>query len=341
MSREVARILLPDGREHIVWPQPSDNPPLSPDNAVRPTFTTYEQGREWNIKAQEHTRDALSFTQEYAKRIVEPTRGNRIFLPGLADLHWGHNDVDYGEIDKAFDLIESTPDTYLVFGWNLLDAAIPAQFPDGVMWSGQTAQEQVYTFRDKIMKLWKMNKILGAIGDCSCHEGWMKRKTGWMIYRELFGETDIPLLLNGGYLDIQVGKENYRTAHFHKLKYWSVFNKTHGGDRAMDRLVDAEIVFTSHLHQSAVGQSERYNPPFSKDTAVVSTGTFKIHDKHARANYGTEGNLGGQGVMLWADRHQFQVVYDLKTGCEMMWDNIHATEKKKLDILRGEVASIG
>jgi hypothetical protein len=151
-----------------------------------------------------------------------------------------------------------------------------------------------------------------------CHEGWTKKNAGWQIYRELFGDTDIPLLENGGYLDIQVGQEVYRTAHFHKLKYWSSLNKTHGGLRALDRVANADIVFTSHNHFAAVDQQNRFNPPFDKQVAIVASGTAKLQDQWQRDHFGTEGEPGGQGIMLWKDRHQFQVIYDFRVGREMM-----------------------
>jgi hypothetical protein len=298
-------------------PYPVANPEII-SLIKRPTLTSYKDGLEWNKQAQEHADKALSFTQEYAKVHVEPREDNKIYIVNMSDIHWGHYDTDYDYVDKLFTTLEKSPNTYAVFGWNILDAAIPAKFPDGVMWSGQTAQEQVYTMNDKLKKLHSLNKILGAIGDSSCHEGWSKRATGWMIYRELFDGVDVPLLLNGGYLDVEVEDQNYRLALFHKIKYFSTFNKTHGGDRAMDRMVDAEVVFTSHLHQAAVGQSNRYNPPFKKETAVVSSGTCKLHDKWARGGMGTEGEPGGQGIMLWANEHKFNVIYDLQTGSELM-----------------------
>ncbi len=631
------RNLIIDGKgTQVKVPYPPLNSPVQ-SLIQRPTLTTYEDGLEWNKQAQKHSEGALNFTQEYAKVKVEPIDDNKIFVVNMSDLHWGHMDVDYDYVDKLFTTIEETPNTYCVFGWNILDAAIPAKFPDGVMWSGQNAQEQVYTFNDKLRKLHSLNKILGGIGDAHCHEGWCvdektefltkngwtnklfmgqeiltfnpfkekfeyqkildiyrknykdemyhiendnvdlfctpnhrflyqnliangvystklheikllksvkatriwqtaefedqndgnrrigdntikllawmitegalnknritiyqstkhefyserikrilhllpisfihrffksgfggalvngyitkpkkewikkwfpngnihriprqiftldsnkrmmflrellmgdgksdemvytskswelasdvqelaiktgvkstirkrkgmdiydvfmkepkgknggqfiylskakfnkemysgfiqcpstkngtvvirrngkvcitgnsKRATGWMVYRELFDGINVPLLLNGGYLDVGVNDENYRMALFHKIKYWSTFNKTHGGDRAMDRMVDAEIVFTSHLHQAAVGQSNRYNPPFKKETAVVSSGTCKLHDKWARGGMGIDGEPGGQGIILYADRHKFQTIYDLQVGSEIM-----------------------
>jgi len=298
-------------------PYPIPNSPIE-TLIKRPTITTYEEGLQWNKEAQEHTDKALSFTQEYAKVKTEPIGDNKILVVNMSDIHWGHMDTDYNYVDKLFTTIEETPNTYCVFGWNILDAAIPAKYPDGVMWSGQTAQEQVYTFNDKLKKLHSLNKILGGIGDASCHEGWSKRATGWMIYRELFDGVDVPLLLNGGYLDVGVSGEDYRMALFHRIKYFSTLNKLHGGERAMDRMADAEIVFTSHLHQAAVGQTNRYNPPFKKETAVVSSGTCKLHDKHARGYMGVDGEPGGQGIILYADKHSFQVIYDLNVGNEIM-----------------------
>ena len=55
-----------------------------------------------------------------------------------------------------------------------------------------------------------------------------------------------------------------------------------------------------------------------KDTAVVSSGTCKTHDKWARNNFGKDGEPIGQGIVLWGDRHTFEVVYDLQNGSELM-----------------------
>ena len=299
-------------------PFPVENPLILGDLIKRPQLTTFQDGLDWNKQAQEHVDKAVGLNQEYAKRIVEPKYGNKIMVVNLSDLHWGHMDVDYDLIDKWMKIVKETPDIYCTFGWNILDAAIPSQFPDGVMWSGQTAQEQVYTFKDKIMELEADNKILSAIGSGSCHEGWMKKRAGWQIYRELFGDTKVPLLLNGGYLDVQVGEQCYRTAHFHKIKYMSSLNKTHGGYRALDRMSNAEIVFTSHYHFAATGQSKRFNAPFSEDVAVIASGTAKVHDKWARDNMGMDGEAGGQAIILWADKHKFQTVFDLEIGMELM-----------------------
>lgn len=323
------------GTERVIYPRPLE---IS-SKIKRPEIKTYEEALEWNKLHQRHTEQAVSFTQEYAKVQVEPVAlSNRILLVNMADLHWGHLDVDYDFLDKNLSMIEYTPNVVGVLTWNILDAAIPAKFPDGVMWSGQTAQEQVYTFRDKLRKMYQKGKIIAAIGDASCHEGWSKKETGWMIYRELFEDIDIPLLLNGGYLDVTVGSETYRLGLFHRTRFWSALNKTHGGERMMDRISDAEIILTSHLHRAGVGRSTRYNPPFRRDTAVVSSGTSKLFDKHFRANTGEEGEPGFQGIMLWADRHNFEVVFDLENGRELMLDAIKDEEQKKIQKLREELA---
>ena len=316
--REIDRRLIIDGKgteERVLFP--IKNPLIDAGILKRPTITSYEDALAWNKQAQEHEESAMGFLQEYAHVKVEP-KGNKMWIVNFSDIHWGHKDVDYNHVDHMFNIVEQTPDTYITVGWNLLDAAIPAQFPDGVMWSSQTAQEQVYTFREKLKKLHGMNKILGGIGDASCHEGWTLKKTGWAIYKELFDGIDVPLLYNGGYMDVSVGEQTYRTAMFHKIKYWSQFNKTHGGDRAMDRIVDAEIVFTSHMHFAATGQSQRYSPPFSKDTAVVASGTCKLKDRWARAGMGVTGEPIGQGIILWGDKHVFNTTFNLDAGAELM-----------------------
>jgi len=299
-------------------PYPFANPEIRTGRVKRPTIRSYEEALEWNKQAQEYKDKSLGFTQPFAEVEVFPKDDNKILFMLLSDTHWGHYDTDYNEVDRLFKILEETPNAYAFFGWNLLDAAIPAQFPDGQMWSGQTAQEQTYTFRDKLRRLHKLNKILGGIGSSSCHEGWMKKKTGWMIYKELFEGIDVPLLDNGGYLNIKVGEQVYKTAHFHKIPYYSSLNKAHGGERAMDRLADVEIVTTSHYHTAVAQQSQRYNPPFEMQTAVLASGTCKLNDKWSRDNLGRDGEKPGQSLILWADKHKFQAIFDIDAAVELM-----------------------
>jgi hypothetical protein len=228
--------------------------------------------------------------------------------------------VDYDFLDKSLKTVENTPNMKAVFTWNLLDAAIPAQFPDGLLWNGMTAQNQVYTFKEKLKELYEKDKIVAAIGESQCHEGWVGKKAGWLIYRELFDGINVPLLLNGGILDVQVGGEVYRTGLFHKTRYWSTLNKTHGGERIMDRIADCEIAFTSHMHKAGVARGTRYNPPFRKATAIVAGGTSKLKDRWLRGHIGEEGEPGFQSVVLWADDHKMETIFQLDAASEMMKD---------------------
>lgn len=298
-------------------PYPVGNPPIFNEGIVRPTLKTFEEGLEWNKQFQEHWDKSNEFTQMFAEVRLEP-RGNKIGLIGIADTHWSNKGVDYERLDRDFKIIENTPDVYAVLCWNLLDNPIAAQFPDGLLRSGQSAQEAVYTFKDKLDRLYKLNKLVGAIGKAGCHENWTKKRAGWAIYRELFDGINIPLLPNGGYLDVLVKDERYKMAVFHKTPYWSTLNKTHGGERMMDRIANAEIVFTSHRHQAATGLSSRYNPPFSKDTSVLSLGTYLLNDEWALENYGKQGEKPGQGIMLWATDHTFENIYHIEKVPELM-----------------------
>lgn len=283
----------------------------------RPEITTYEEALDWNKTHQEHHQKE-SFLQEYARVKCNPEKTNRVLLVNVSDLHWGNDYVDYDFLDKNLSIIENTPDVKACFGWNLLDSAIPSQFPDGLMVNGQTAQEQVYSLHRKLVSLNEKGKLVAAIGDSRCHEGWLRKNAGWMVYRELFDGIDVPLLLNGGYLDLEVGEQVYRVGLFHKTRYWSTLNKGHGGERMMDRTSDSEIIFTAHMHKASTNQTQRYNYPFSKATAVVSSGTCKLKDEWLRSVLGEDGEPGFQGIMLWGDKHKFQTIFDLETGKELM-----------------------
>lgn len=334
MSKENVLIVDGKGTERVVYQSPQPEP--SP--IKRPETPTFQEAIDWNKLHQKHTEKGVSFTQEQATVIANPTAlSNRIHVVNVADLHFGHMDVDYDFLNRGLQTIEDTPNMFAVMTWNLLDASIPAKFPDGVMWNSMTAQEQVYSFREKLLSLHEKGKILGAIGDASCHEGWSKQATGWMIYRELFEGIDVPLLLNGGYLDVVCGEQKYRIGLFHKTRYWSSLNKGHGGERMMDRTADCDIVFTSHLHRAVVERTVRYNEPHQKNTAVISSGTCKLHDKFFRSNTGEDGEPGFQGVTLWADRNAMEGVFDIESAREGMIDAIKEEEAKKIQEVLAEI----
>jgi len=162
----------------------------------------------------------------------------------------------------------------------------------------------------------------------------MKKHAGWQIYRELFEDIDVPLLSNGAVVDVQVGSETYRIGLAHKLRYWSTLNETHGGLRMLDRIADADIAFTSHMHRGAISQTSRFNPPFRKEVGIVASGTCKLKDEWLRDRTGEEGKPGFQGVMLWGDRPNFQVVHDIDTGKELAVNALKGEEARKLQAVR-------
>jgi len=327
------------GTERIIYP-PIELP-RSP-GIVRPEPVTFDEALEWNKHYQEFQEKTLIFTQEYAQAKREPIgNSNKIDLVNVCDIHYGSMYVDYDFLKHCLETIEYTPNMYGIFTWNLLDAAIPGQFPDGLLWNGMTAQNQVYTFKEELKRLHSKGKIIAAIGEAACHEGWGTKKMGWMIYRELFeGMDDIPLLTNGGVLDIQVGGQVYRAGLFHKTRYWSTLNKTHGGERIMDRIADCELAFTSHMHKAGVARGTRYNPPFRKATAIVAGGSCKLKDRWLRGHIGEEGEPGFQSVTLWADSHGMEVVFDLDKARENMLDAIKEGDSAELERLREELRSL-
>lgn len=321
------------GAERVVYPDRRTPPP-----PARPEILTYKEALEWNIHSQE-VRERMGLPLvNFAETRFDPVHSNKVLVVNIGDLHWGHQSVDYQFLDRNLSIIENTPNIAGMLTWNILDASIPSMFPDGVMWSSQTAQEQVYTFRDKLRKLYEKGKLICAIGSCSCHEGWMKKKAGWLIYKELFEGIDVPLLNNGGLADVQVGEQTYRFGLAHKLRYWSTLNETHGGQRLIDRIADCDIALTSHMHRGAVSQHSRYNPPFRKQIGVIASGTCKLKDEWLRDRTGEQGKPGFQGVMLWADEHRFQVVYDLDIGEELMLDAIQDEDQRQLQQVRKELA---
>ena len=241
----------------------------------------------------------------------------------LGDVHWGSVYTSHEQFMEHVKRIEETPNTYVVFMHNLVDNAIPAKFPSNMLVNSIPPQEQFATMQKIIKDMDKKGKVLGAIEN-SCHEGWSFAATGQSASALLYGYEGrkFPVLENGGVLNIQVGKQDYKWGLYHKSgPFNSNFNKTHNTQQ-MNRLNlngEADVVVAAHNHVGAV--LETYEGAHSKDRkkrVYVRTGTYKgsgeIHDKFAVDGWGRSGEPAGQSVMMQPDKKEMDASLDFEEG---------------------------
>ena len=282
-------------------------------NLRRPT-TTYESGKERLIFEQERFKKEIEILQEKAS-IEIPTQ-DPIFIMGFGDSHWGSVWTDYEKLDRHLKLIEETPGAYMFCLGNLIDNFIPASFPDGMMTNPLSPEEQLLTFKERILRLANKDKILGAVSS-ECHEGWTKKVSGQDINRWLFGETEVPIMKNGGIVTLKVGDTEYKNAVFHQAKWHGTVNKENAPRRIHDRVKNVDIVWTAHVH-TFFGYSEyRYYEDQIELIGGLMAGCYKV-DEWRRGRTGQTGEPGGQGVILFPDKKTFVIVPEPELGIEIV-----------------------
>src|SRR3990167_8872469 len=141
-----------------------------------------------------------------------------ISIVHMGDTHLGSIDTDTNEVMRKFREIRQTPNMYVVFMSNMIDNAIPSQYPNNMLTNGIPPDKQVLLMRSIAEDLNSKSKVLAAITS-PCHEGWTFKHAGQDINALIYGfkGRKFPILQNGGRLHLEVGKQKYMGALYHQV----------------------------------------------------------------------------------------------------------------------------
>jgi hypothetical protein len=233
----------------------------------------------------------------------------------IGDVHFGSVYCDYDLFQRDMKAINETPNAFVVWMSNLIDNAIPSMFGDSTMQNVMTPHDQAKAMNHLIQTMDKNGKCLGAVRS-PCHEGWLWKKGGVDINEIIFANTHMPLLDNGGTLQIKLSQAEYNVALFHQFgPFNSNFNKSHAAQQ-MQRLVlqgKADIVALAHSHYGEVMQTFYGVGANRKDVVYVRSGSYKGNvsgilnytpDMWIKDQRGTDGEPGGEAVMLRSDKRE-------------------------------------
>jgi hypothetical protein len=215
---------------------------------------------------------------------------------------------------------------YVVFLGNLVDNAIPAKFPDGMLANALHPHRQFETMQAQIKELDQAGKILAALDEGSCHEGWSWQKAGISATKLLYGYEgrNFPVLSNGGILDLTVGQETYRIGLWHKQgPFNSNFNKSHSllqNRRLGNRNTDIEA--GAHHHNSeALNTWVGYLQQMTR-AGFIRVGTYKgywpdgdgLPDRFVVDRWGKSGEPPGNSAILYPFSHDLETTLGFEAG---------------------------
>jgi hypothetical protein len=244
-----------------------------------------------------------------------------IFFVG--DVHYGSVFCEHKLFHKHMNMIKRTKGCFVVFMSNMIDNAIPSQYPSNMLNNSIPPDKQVIAMRKVMEDLNRHNKILGAVTS-PCHEGWTWKHTGQDINALIYGfpKRKFPVLDNGSILKVKVGRVTYNVALFHQVgPFESNFNETHALKQMnrLNLLMRGDVVVGAHRHFSAAQLVYEGNGESRKPVAYIRTGTYKgtgkTHDSWSVGRYGATGEPSGQSVILYPSRKmivnlEFQVGID-------------------------------
>ena len=265
-----------------------------------------------------------------------------IAIAFLGDLHLGSIYTNTNEVFRKVEEIKETPNMYTIFMGNLIDNAIPSQFPNNMLVNAIPPDKQVMMMRNIAEDLNRHGKVLGAITS-PCHEGWTFKHAGQDVNALIFGfkSRKFPVLQNGGLLHLGIGSQEYLGALFHQVgPFESNFNETHAL-RQLNRLnldMKADFVAGAHRHFSAAEVVYEGNGNTRHPVAYIRSGTEKgtgeIHDQFTVDRYGKTGEPTGQTLHLWPDKKRLMANCDFDTGV-LAHECLYLTEVAKKERREG------
>ncbi len=242
-----------------------------------------------------------------------------ITVVGIGDVHMGSIYSDINLFERDMNIINSTPGMYAVFLSNLIDTAMPAQFPDSMLANGLTAGQQAEAMNAYIRELDKQKKVLGMVRS-PCHEGWTEKRAGIDIQQIIFMGTEIPRLENGGTLVLSFpNDEQFRLALYHQFGkgYGSDNNKNYASwyqERQVRRGIP-DAIMVAHSHVAEVEHSYYGQPPNRKKVVMVRTGSYKgnvsgelnaPNDVWQRDQSGKDGEPSGTAITFFPEHQDMQ-----------------------------------
>ena len=256
---------------------------------------TFPDKKEWSISFEEATRQVQDMT-DFRER-MEVGQENATWLPHgeypqlpimfvwMTDIHWGHVGTDHQRLLNHLKIVEDTPNTFVLFGGDLIDNFSAVKHPHAATGDVFPPQVQAEAMMAKITELDRQSKV-GAL--CyGNHEDWMQY-AGMDFYQTFMRELSAPVFHKGGMLNVNLEGQNYRIGVTRKHWGTSKITPENSGHRALlYTYPGADIVLLGDDHQAA-------GSVFSQGgerKIVVDGGTYKLND-----SFGQKVGLGKAGA---------------------------------------------
>lgn len=246
------------------------------------------------------------------------TRGDEaVCVLVLGDMHIGSPSTDYPRLDRIASLLtEPHLGVYGVFVGDVVDAMI---WP-GVRYEGRASpisvHKEVLTAVGWMREASSAGRLIGGV--CGNHDLVSEKLAGLSHFALAMEQLTVPFAKNELLVDVQVGSETYKWEIRHSVRNsgGATLNRANGIQRhQLFNHRDTEVACCGHVHKSGVSEDTRHG----RKRFGIQVGAYKVSDldDYAVENGFERGeNEPDYGVLLWANRHQVEV---MKTDRAIEW----------------------
>jgi hypothetical protein len=200
-----------------------------------------------------------------------------VALVETADWHMGGQGVDYPRLDEELRLMTETPGMWVVGAGDLLDQFILSS----LRW---TRDNNRLAIRDEWVLLRRMLKIIAPkllVVVSGNHDNWLEMLTGISYFeRELRDlKPDVLYDTDDVVVTVQVGDWKLPTRIRHQWTGSSIYNPTHGIERAAKWDQNFVIGMGAHTHRSGVTRTMNVG---GVTGMAMMAGAYKRDDPYAR-----------------------------------------------------------
>lgn len=224
----------------------------------------------------------------------------------VADQHIGNEGVDYGRLFDEARLIASTPNLYVVQVGDLIDNFIIGKLLSLRMQTTISIPEE-WSLAKYYLDLLGPKLLASVSGN---HEQWSAAMAGVDQLRQTLASIRPGALYNTDELmvSIQVGQRLIPSRIRHKWQYNSVFNPTHGIERAFERDQGRPFLLGVGAHTHVSGLVRQFNAGGRTGLAVLC-GSYKVYDSYA-ATLGAPEPNGSTAIVVTFHPEYGMVGYD-------------------------------
>jgi len=234
-----------------------------------------------------------------------------VMIAFVGDQHIGNAGTNVRRVFQEQHLIKKTPAAYAWIMGDVVDNFIVGKLQEQNMKPGAPIWEQWQLAREYLDR-WD-DQIIAFVG--GNHGAWTMSQTQIDYRRDICPDG---VLYDGDDVqaDVTVGAATYSVWARHKWRGNSIYNQTHGQERAA-RFNDPnhDIYVGAHTHEGALYREMIHE---GQRKAAVQIGTYKLHDDYARTQGYPDHDMSTACAVILHDDGSFHGMADLKAAKRYM-----------------------